>query len=133
MKSIWPSNTNLIHHISHQSILYLHIHIFYPIKKFNQTFKIFLYHHSIILSHWCHFLKFFKDFAKHFKFLFIHKNAKKNRFTKVEITSNKDNCPIVRSNPNKTYTLHTARKLRIFWCRPHLSWVITSPDITVHK
>ena len=52
---------------------------------------------------------------------------------KGEITSNKDNYPIISSNPNKTYTLHTAGKFCIFWCKPHLNWIITSLDISVHK
>ena len=56
-----------------------------------------------------------------------------NRLTKGEITSNKDNCPIISPNPNKTCMLHTARKLLIFWCKPHLNWMITSLDISVHK
>ena len=129
-KYLLTINTNLSYHISHQSIPYLRIHIFYPIKNSINHLKYFFI--IIQLSHWCHFRKLFKDVAKHFKPLSIHKNAK-NWLTKGEIVSNKDNCPIISSNPNKTYTLHTAGKLRIFWCKPHLNWMITSPDISLKK
>ena len=66
--------SHLIHHISHQSILYLHIHIFHPIKTSINHFKYFF---VIQLSHWCHFPKFFQDFAENFKFLSIHKKMQK--------------------------------------------------------
>ena len=78
MKSILPINVNLIHHISHQSILYLHIHIFYLIKKFNQPFKIFLCHHSIIPL--MSFSKTLQRFCKTFQAPFPSiKMQKKNR------------------------------------------------------
>ena len=46
---------------------------------------------------------------------------KKNQLAREEITFNKTSRPTIWSNPNKTYTLHTAGKLTIFWCKPHLN------------
>ena len=36
-------------------------------------------------------------------------------------------------NQSGFFTLHTVGKLPIFRCKPHLNWMITSLDISVHK
>ena len=41
--------------------------------------------------------------------------------------------PFPESKSIGLFTLHTFRKLSIFWCKPHLNWVITSSlNISIH-
>ena len=41
--------------------------------------------------------------------------------------------PFLGPQPIGFFTLHTFGKLRIFWCKLHLNWMITSLDINMHK
>ena len=41
--------------------------------------------------------------------------------------------PFLGPQPIGFFTLHTVGKLPIFRCKPHLNWIITSPDISLDK